>query len=189
MKNDEEFFLQKLSCGILRVRRFNKIVRLRGPLHLPHESRPSSTSTNDTNTDSIPLPDISAEHIYLFSTETSPNSKYSYTLRLHLVACTHDINLWSLSASKLFISAIHMWVNINISFPLLRKNPSVSLSFTLGTNLYRDKIYKFIVSRFWVENNIHLYISWTQVSLVLYLYKLDSGLTGVIYVRVNSPSL
>ncbi|QCE01544.1 hypothetical protein DEO72_LG7g2842 [Vigna unguiculata] len=73
MKNDEEYFLKKLSCGILRVRRFNKITRLRGPLHLPHESRPSS-STNETNTESIPLPDISAEHVYLFSTETSPHS-------------------------------------------------------------------------------------------------------------------
>jgi len=104
MKNDEEYFLKKLSCGILRVRRFNKITRLRGPLHLPHESRPSS-STNETNTESIPLPDISAEHVYLFSTETSPHSKYSNTLILPLVACTHDINLCSLSSSKLFISA------------------------------------------------------------------------------------
>ncbi|KAK7372698.1 hypothetical protein VNO80_06085 [Phaseolus coccineus] len=75
MKNEEEYFLQKLSCGILRVRRFNKIIRLREPLHLPHESRPSSSSTHETYTDSIPLPDISADHLlYLFSTETSPNS-------------------------------------------------------------------------------------------------------------------
>ncbi|XP_052736422.1 uncharacterized protein LOC128197762 [Vigna angularis] len=111
MKNDEEYFLQKLSCGILRVRRFNKIIRLRGPLHLPHESRPS-TSTNETNTDSIPLPDISTEHLYLFSTDTSPNSKYSYTLRLHLVACTHDINC-------------HLYHLLNFSF----------LQFTCGLTL------------------------------------------------------
>ncbi|CAJ1971208.1 unnamed protein product [Sphenostylis stenocarpa] len=51
MKNDEEYFLQKLSCGILRVRRFNKIIRLREPLHLPHEKRPGS-STHETLTDS-----------------------------------------------------------------------------------------------------------------------------------------
>ncbi|RDX68377.1 hypothetical protein CR513_52645, partial [Mucuna pruriens] len=73
MKNDEEYFLQKLSCGILRVRRFNKIVRLRGPLHLPQETRPGST--RETYTDSIPLPDTSTEHDSdLFSVESSPNT-------------------------------------------------------------------------------------------------------------------
>ncbi|XP_027368555.1 uncharacterized protein LOC113874533 [Abrus precatorius] len=59
MKNDEEYFLRKLSCGILRIRRFNKIVRLRGPLKLPQETRPGST--HETYTDSIPLPDTSTE--------------------------------------------------------------------------------------------------------------------------------
>ncbi|TKY57099.1 serine-threonine protein kinase, plant-type [Spatholobus suberectus] len=75
MKNDEEYFLQKLSCGILRVRRFNKILRLRGPLHLPQETRPGST--RETYTDSIPLPDISTEHDtdLLFSIENSPSSQ------------------------------------------------------------------------------------------------------------------
>lgn len=67
MKNDEEYFLQKLSCGILRVRRFNKIVRLREPLQLHQETPPGST--HETYTDSIPLPDTSTEHdLYLFPT-------------------------------------------------------------------------------------------------------------------------
>ncbi|KAH1211635.1 hypothetical protein GmHk_14G040036 [Glycine max] len=70
MKNDEEYFLQKLSCGILRVRRFNKIVRLREPLQLHQETPPGST--HETYTDSIPLPDTSTEHdLYLFPTVTS----------------------------------------------------------------------------------------------------------------------
>ncbi|KAG4402765.1 hypothetical protein AAZX31_02G260100 [Glycine max] len=74
MKNDEEYFLRKLSCGILRVRRFNKILRLREPLHLPQETQPGST--HETYTDSIPLPDTSTEHdLYVFSAETSPNSQ------------------------------------------------------------------------------------------------------------------
>ncbi|XP_020206142.1 uncharacterized protein LOC109791281 [Cajanus cajan] len=76
MKNDEEYFLRKLSCGISRIRRFNKIVRLRGPLlHHPQETRPGS-STRETYTDSIPLPDTSTEHdSELFSIESFPNSQ------------------------------------------------------------------------------------------------------------------
>lgn len=37
MKKDEEFFLQRLSCGISRLKRKNQIVRVRGPLNQPDE--------------------------------------------------------------------------------------------------------------------------------------------------------
>lgn len=90
MKNDEEYFLQKLSCGILRVRRFNKIVRLREPLQLHQETPPGST--HETYTDSIPLPDTSTEHdLYVFSAETSPNSKYLNTFRFKAISSSHNI--------------------------------------------------------------------------------------------------
>ncbi|KAL2316915.1 hypothetical protein Fmac_030791 [Flemingia macrophylla] len=75
MKNDEEYFLRKLSCGIYRVRRFNKIIRLRGPQRLTQETGPGG-STRETYTDSIPLPDTSTEHdSERFSIESSPNSQ------------------------------------------------------------------------------------------------------------------
>ncbi|KAK7300290.1 hypothetical protein RJT34_11132 [Clitoria ternatea] len=73
MKNDEEYFLQKLSCGILRIRRFNRIVRLRGPLNLPQETRLGSTQ--ETYADSILIPDTSTEpDPDPFSIESSPYS-------------------------------------------------------------------------------------------------------------------
>lgn len=85
MKNDVDYFLQKLSCGILRVKRFNKIVRLRGPPNLPQETRPGST--RETYTDSIPLSYTSTEHDLDLSIENyTPNGKNLSTLRFdHVV--------------------------------------------------------------------------------------------------------
>jgi len=48
-----------------------------------------NNNINETYTNSIPLSNILAEHLYLFSIETSPNSKYSNTLRLHLLHIFH----------------------------------------------------------------------------------------------------
>ncbi|KAJ1432109.1 hypothetical protein SESBI_06744 [Sesbania bispinosa] len=77
MKNDEEYFLQKLSCGISRIRRYNKIVRLRGPRNLPQQTRrESQDNSSEIYADSIPLQDISTE-LDLFSIEISPKSHIS----------------------------------------------------------------------------------------------------------------
>lgn len=53
MKRDEEFFLENLSCGISRVRRGNRIVRLRGPLDLAVEIPCNSHETYDGQSDDI----------------------------------------------------------------------------------------------------------------------------------------
>ncbi|KAK7276623.1 hypothetical protein RIF29_17766 [Crotalaria pallida] len=68
MKNDEEYFLRKLSCGISRIKSYNKIVRLRGPLDRRQETR---NTTPETYTDSIP--DMSTDP-ELFSIEIFSNS-------------------------------------------------------------------------------------------------------------------
>ncbi|KAK7401034.1 hypothetical protein VNO78_12345 [Psophocarpus tetragonolobus] len=58
MKKDEEFFLQKLSCGISILRRNNRIVRLRAPIDLPDEIQCNSHETYDESLPSIPYNDL-----------------------------------------------------------------------------------------------------------------------------------
>ena len=79
MENDEEYFLQKLSCGISRLRRYNKIMHLRGRPGLHREKQ-------DTTPESIPA---SIPASMLDSEPDSVNEKdrkYQKTFRFQLVS-------------------------------------------------------------------------------------------------------
>lgn len=58
MKKDEEFFLQKLSCGISRVKRKNRIVRLRGPQDHAVEIPCNSHDSYDESLPESPCEDV-----------------------------------------------------------------------------------------------------------------------------------
>lgn len=119
INNYKEYFLEKLSCGISRVRCLKKL-RLREPLHLSQETWPSRN--HETYTDSIPLSETSTEHdLYLFSIETSLNNKYLNTFKFKFMSSSHNKTMWSWSTifSIVFIFVIHMWVSITICFVLL----------------------------------------------------------------------
>ncbi|KAK7306806.1 hypothetical protein VNO77_44765 [Canavalia gladiata] len=68
MKKDEEFFLQKLSCGISILRRKNRIVHLRGPLDIPVEIQCNSHETYDESLPSIPYEDLFTVDVFPEST-------------------------------------------------------------------------------------------------------------------------
>ncbi|WVY95101.1 hypothetical protein V8G54_034189 [Vigna mungo] len=54
MKKDEEFFLQRLSCGISILKSNDRILRLRGPLNVPDEIPCNSHETYDESLPSVP---------------------------------------------------------------------------------------------------------------------------------------
>jgi len=54
MKKDEEFFLQRLSCGISILKSNDRILRLRGPLDVPDEIPCNSHETYDESLPSVP---------------------------------------------------------------------------------------------------------------------------------------
>jgi hypothetical protein len=58
MKKDEEFFLQKLSCGISRILGKTRIERLRGPIELaveiPCSDHPSAYSLPESQCGDVP---------------------------------------------------------------------------------------------------------------------------------------
>ncbi|CAL5190417.1 unnamed protein product [Lathyrus oleraceus] len=72
MKNDEDYFLKKLSCGISRIRSSNRIVRIRGPIDTPRQKR--SYRSSETFGDSLPPYDISIDSEF-FTLENFSNSK------------------------------------------------------------------------------------------------------------------
>lgn len=59
MKKDEEFFMQKLSCGISRVLSKNHIERLRGPIDLAVEIQCNSHETYAESLPESPCKDVS----------------------------------------------------------------------------------------------------------------------------------
>ncbi|KAL1358066.1 hypothetical protein AAHE18_04G008000 [Arachis hypogaea] len=60
LKKDAEFFQQKLSCGISRLKRNNRIVHLRAPTDIPTEIQCSSHETFDQS-----LPEPAFEDLFL----------------------------------------------------------------------------------------------------------------------------
>ncbi|XLU52224.1 hypothetical protein S245_046872 [Arachis hypogaea] len=60
LKKDAEFFQQKLSCGISRLKRNNRIVHLRAPTDIPTEIQCSSHETFDQS-----LPEPTFEDLFL----------------------------------------------------------------------------------------------------------------------------
>ncbi|GAU21651.1 hypothetical protein TSUD_251350 [Trifolium subterraneum] len=72
MKNDEEYFLKKLYCGISRIRSYDRIVRIRGPIDTPQQKR--SYRSSDTYADSIPAHDFSTD-LEFFTIDMFTNSK------------------------------------------------------------------------------------------------------------------
>jgi len=69
MKKDEDFFLQRLSCGISILKSNDRILRLRGPLNLPDEIPCNSHETYDES-----LPSVQYKH--LFDIDAFPKSEF-----------------------------------------------------------------------------------------------------------------
>ncbi|RHN64746.1 hypothetical protein MtrunA17_Chr4g0072431 [Medicago truncatula] len=73
MKNDEDYFLHKLSCGISRIRSSNRIIRIRGPIDTPQQQRRSYRSS-ETYASSIQSHDLSTD-LDLLTIDIFSNSK------------------------------------------------------------------------------------------------------------------
>lgn len=74
MKNDEDYFLKKLSCGISRVRSSDRIIRIRGPIDTPQQK--SSYRSSETYGDSLPPYEFSIDSEFF----TIENFSYSKSL-------------------------------------------------------------------------------------------------------------
>jgi hypothetical protein len=77
MKNDEEYLLKKLYCGISRIRSYDRIVRIRGPIDTPRQKR--SYRSSQTYTTSISH-DFSTD-LEFFTIDILNNSKSFNTFR------------------------------------------------------------------------------------------------------------
>ncbi|CAI8586658.1 unnamed protein product [Vicia faba] len=75
MKNDEEYFLKKLSCGLSRVRSSNRIVRIRGPIDRPQQKQ--SYRSSETYGDSLPPYEFSIDSEF-FTIENFSNNRVNY---------------------------------------------------------------------------------------------------------------
>ncbi|XP_045833554.1 uncharacterized protein LOC123924645 [Trifolium pratense] len=78
MKNDEEYFLKKLYCGISRIRSYDRIVCIRGPIDTPQQKR--SYRSSETYADSsIPAYDFSTD-LEFFTIDIFSNSNVNYEM-------------------------------------------------------------------------------------------------------------
>ncbi|CAK8538611.1 unnamed protein product [Lathyrus sativus] len=75
MKNDEDYFLKKLSCGISRIRSLDRIVRIRGPIDAAQQKR--SYRSSETFGDSLPPYEFSINSEF-FSIDNFSNSSVRY---------------------------------------------------------------------------------------------------------------
>jgi len=83
MKNDEDYFLHKLSCGISRIRSSSRIIRIRGPIDTPQQQRRSYRSS-ETYVDSIQSHELSTD-LDLFTIDIFSNSKSLNAFLFHLM--------------------------------------------------------------------------------------------------------
>ncbi|KAK2431378.1 hypothetical protein QL285_029607 [Trifolium repens] len=76
MKNDEEYLLKKLYCGISRIRSYDRIVRIRRPIDTPQQKR--SYRSSQTYTTSISN-DFSTD-LEFFTIDILNNSDVNYQM-------------------------------------------------------------------------------------------------------------
>jgi hypothetical protein len=75
MKKDREYFLEKLSCGISRIKRNNKIEQLRGPKAIAIDKQCSAEmKCNSSQVMYDEMMPGSPEEEDLFSIDLSPHS-------------------------------------------------------------------------------------------------------------------